>query len=55
MKLRQMKLRPALVILLLIALWPAHDVHAQDDRRVRVAVLDMGGTPTAARVTESLS
>ena len=28
---------------------------ARDDRRVSVAVLDMGGTPTAARVTERLS
>jgi TonB family protein len=48
-----MKFRPALVIFL-IALWPAHAVHAQD-ARLSVAVLDMGGTPTAARVTERLS
>ena len=39
---------------LLIALWPAA-ADARDDRRVSVAVLDMGGTPTATRVTERLS
>jgi TonB family protein len=49
-----MKLRPALVIFL-IMLWPAHDGAAQENRRVSVAVLDMGGSPTAARVTERLS
>jgi len=48
-----MKLRLALVILL-IALWPA-PTDARDDRRVSVAVLDMGGTAAAARVTEQLS
>ena len=47
-----MKLRPALVILL-ITLWPAAAA-GRDERRVDVAVLDMGGTPTAARVTERL-
>jgi TonB family protein len=38
---------------MLLALCPS--AAARDDRRVSVAVLDMGGTPTAARVTERLS
>jgi TonB family protein len=50
-----MKLRPVLVILFLVALWPALAAHAQDARRVRVAVLDVGDTPTAERVAERLS
>ena len=49
-----MKFRPALAILL-VTLWPAPPADARDDRRVSVAVLDTGGTPTAARVTERLS
>jgi TonB family protein len=49
-----MKFRLALFVLL-SALWPAHAAAARDERRVSVAVLDMGGTPTAARVTERLS
>lgn len=50
-----MKFRLALFILL-IALWPAPSADArQTMRRVSVAVLEMGGTPTAARVTERLS
>jgi len=49
-----MKFRLALVILL-VTLWPAPSADARDDRRVSVAVLDTGGTPTAARVTERLS
>ena len=48
-----MKFRLALFVLL-IALAPAR-ASAQDERRVSVALLDMGGTPTAARVTERLS
>jgi TonB family protein len=48
-----MKFRPALFVLLL-ALWPAHAA-ARDDRRVSVALLEMGGTPTAERVTQRLS
>jgi TonB family protein len=48
-----MKLRLVLVIFLII-LWPAA-AGGRDDRRVSVAVLDMGGTPTAARVAERLS
>ena len=48
-----MKFRLALSVLL-IALWPSAAA-AQEDRRVSAAVLDMGGTPTAARVTERLS
>ena len=47
-----MKLRLALVILL-VALSPA--ARAQENRRVSVAVLDMGGTPAAGRVAERLS
>jgi len=47
-----MKFRLALFVLL-FALCPARA--AADERRVSVAVLDMGGTPTAARVTERLS
>jgi TonB family protein len=49
-----MKFRLAFVILL-VALWPAATAAAREDRRVSVAVLDMGGTPTAVRVTERLS
>ena len=49
-----MKFRLRLVVLL-IALWPARAATAQESRRVSVALLDMGGTPTAARVTERLS
>ena len=49
-----MKFRLALFILF-VALWPAPCARAQENRRVSVAVLDMGGTPTAARVTERLS
>lgn len=49
-----MKFRLSLFVLL-VALWPWPDTRAQEPRRVRVAVLDMGGTPTAARVTERLS
>lgn len=50
-----MKFRLALFILL-IALWPAPSAVArQTMRRVSVAILEMGGTPTAARVTERLS
>lgn len=49
-----MKFRLALVILC-IALSPALAASAQENRRVSVAVLEMGGTPTAARVTERLS
>ena len=49
-----MKFRPALIVLLL-ALWPAPSAHAQENRRVSVAVLDMGGTPTAARLAERVS
>jgi TonB family protein len=49
-----MKFRLSLVILL-FTLWPAPAADARDDRRVSVAVLDMGGTPTATRVTERLS
>lgn len=49
-----MKFRLALVILC-IALSPAPHASAQENRRVSVAVLEMGGTPTAARVTERLS
>lgn len=49
-----MKFRLALVILC-IALSPAPPTSAQENRRVSVAVLEMGGTPTAARVTERLS
>jgi len=49
-----MKFRLALVILLLM-LWPAHAVNARDDRRVSLAVLDLGGTPTARHVTERLT
>ena len=49
-----MKFRLALVTLL-VTLWPAPPADARDDRRVSVAVLDTGGTPTAARVTERLS
>jgi TonB family protein len=49
-----MKSRLALVVLL-VTLWPAPPAGAREDRRVSVAVLDMGGTPTAARVTERLS
>ena len=45
--------------LLLLAHWPAHaaaSAAAQDERRrVTVAVLDMGGSPTAARVTGRLA
>ena len=49
-----MKFRLALVILF-IALSPAPPAPAQENRRVSMAVLEMGGTPTAARVTERLS
>jgi len=49
-----MKFRLALVTLLLFALWPARAT-AQDVRRVRVAVLDMGGSPVAERVAERLA
>jgi TonB family protein len=50
-----MKLRLTLVIFLML-LWPAHTaVTARDDRRVSVAVLDVGGTPTAQHVTERLT
>lgn len=51
-----MKLRPFLFVLL-IALWPAPRVRAQEEggRRVSLALLDMGGTPTAARVTERMA
>ena len=49
-----MKLRLVLFVLL-VALWPAHAAAARDERRVSVAVLDMGGTPAAARVMERLS
>jgi TonB family protein len=49
-----MKFRLAFVIFL-IALWPARAVAAQDVRRVRVAVLDMGGAPVASRVAERLA
>src|SRR5215207_9090723 len=49
-----MKFRLALVILF-IALSPAPPASAQENRRVSMAVLEMGGTPTAARVTERLS
>ncbi|MFL6337050.1 MAG: energy transducer TonB [Pyrinomonadaceae bacterium] len=48
-----MKFRLALVIFLM--LWPAHALDARDDRRVTVAVLDLGGTPTARHVTERLT
>ena len=48
-----MKFRLALFVLL-VALRPAA-AGARDERRVSVALLDMGGTPTAARVTERLS
>lgn len=47
-----MKFRLAFVILF-IALSPR--AYAQENRRVRVAVLDLGGTQTAARVAERLS
>src|SRR5918997_4997239 len=47
-----MKFRPALFVLL-FALCPARA--AADERRVSVGLLDMGGTPTAARVAERLS
>jgi TonB family protein len=36
-------------------LWPAHALAARDDRRVSVALLDLGGTPTARHVTERLT
>ena len=50
-----MKFRLALFVLS-AALWPAHAAAAQEDtRRVSVAVLDMGGTPASAQVTERLS
>lgn len=49
-----MKFRLALFILF-VALWTAPTANARDERRVSVAVLDMGGTPSAARVTERLS
>lgn len=48
-----MKFRLGLVILL-VTLWPAAAA-GRDDRRVSVAVLDMGSSPLAARVTERLS
>src|ERR1044071_9648282 len=48
-----MKFRLALFVLL-FALCPAIAC-ARDERRLSVAVLDMGGTPAAARVTERLS
>jgi len=51
---RRMLIRTGLVLLLLLALWPAHAA-ARDAQRVSVAVLDMGGSPTAARVTERLT
>jgi TonB family protein len=49
-----MFIRIGLVLLLLLVLCPAHTT-ARESRRVRVAVLDMGGSPTAARVTERLT
>jgi TonB family protein len=49
-----MKFRLALVIFLML-LWPAHALNARDDRRVSVAVLDLGDTPTARHVTERLT
>ena len=47
-----MKFRPALFVLLFAL---CHARAAADERRVSVAVLDMGDTPTAARVAERLS
>ncbi|HWS87243.1 MAG TPA: energy transducer TonB [Pyrinomonadaceae bacterium] len=47
-----MKFRLALAVLF-VAL--GHGRAAADDRRVSVGLLDMGGTPTAARVAERLS
>jgi TonB family protein len=41
--------------ILLMALWPAPAAEAREDRRVRLAVLDMGGTTTAERVADRLS
>lgn len=49
-----MKFRLALVIFLMM-LWPAQALNARDERRVSVAVLDVGGTPTARHVTERLT
>ena len=49
-----MKFGPALVVILLIALWPAR-AHASEGRPLTVAVLDMGGSPIAERVAERLS
>jgi TonB family protein len=48
-----MYFRPALMLLLL-ALAPSHAA-ASEVRRVSVAVLDMGATPTASRVAEQLA
>jgi TonB family protein len=48
-----MYFRPALLLLLLAAL-PAH-APARESGRAGVAVLEMGGTPTAARVGERLA
>ncbi len=48
-----MKFRLVL-FMLLVALWPVAAA-AREDRHVSVAVLEMGGTPTAERVTERLS
>ena len=43
------------LFILFVTLCPAHAAAARDEqRRVSVAVLDMGGTPTAARVTGRL-
>ena len=49
-----MLLRTGLVLLLLLAPSAAY-ASARESRRVTVAVLDMGGSPTAARVTERLT
>jgi TonB family protein len=49
-----MKFRLALFILF-VALSPAPRAFAQENRRVSVAVLDLGGTPTAGRVAERLT
>jgi protein TonB len=42
------------LVLLLLALWPAHAA-AGEARRVSVGVLGMGGSPTAERVAERLT
>lgn len=50
-----MYLRLALLLLLLAALSTTHADARADERRVTLAVLDMGGTPLATRVMERLS